>query len=369
MDPAPRLPLPALLSQAFVAFTIELDNEFERRVPHRTSAAPGSIRRGPWLTSVAMWFTCMRYVDGAGITASELERRARVSTNLGGMERWGYVTVAPDPADRRPKPPPSSWLIRATAGGRLAREAWPPLFALIEERWSERFGQRAIDGLRTNLQTVVGGLDPDLPDCLPILRFGLVSEIPPLAGRARRDTGWEPVDELPLVSLLARVLLAFVLEFEAASPVSLAIEANVLRVLGQGDTRQRDLPRRSGISKEAIAMALGLLAKRGLVTIGADPAEPRTKVVGLTNAGRAVHAGATSLLEAIEDRRLAQPGGPALAAVRASLEPLVGDGGARSPLLDGLLPYADGWRATAPAPATLPHFPVVLHRGGYPDGS
>jgi hypothetical protein len=32
-------------------------------------------------------------------------------------------------------------------------------------------------------------------------------------------------------------------------------------------------------------------------------------------------------------------------------------------------PYPDGWRASVRAPATLPQYPMVLHRGGYPDGS
>jgi hypothetical protein len=27
------------------------------------------------------------------------------------------------------------------------------------------------------------------------------------------------------------------------------------------------------------------------------------------------------------------------------------------------------WRASVPNPETLPHYPMVLHRGGYPDGS
>ena len=46
----------------------------------------------------------------------------------------------------------------------------------------------------------------------------------------------------------------------------------------------------------------------------------------------------------------------------------------------GLEPYADGWRASAPyvtqtqavmndPVAALPHYPMVLHRGGWPDGS
>jgi hypothetical protein len=35
----------------------------------------------------------------------------------------------------------------------------------------------------------------------------------------------------------------------------------------------------------------------------------------------------------------------------------------------GLTPYPDGWRAAAGAPALLPHYPMVLHPGGFPDGS
>ena len=40
-----------------------------------------------------------------------------------------------------------------------------------------------------------------------------------------------------------------------------------------------------------------------------------------------------------------------------------------SPLFRGLEPYPDGWRAKVRKPDTLPHYPMVLHRGGFPDGS
>src|SRR5882724_4783560 len=90
-----RLPLSALLSQAFVAYTIEFDNEFEHRMPHRTAAFGGDRERGPWLTSMAMWWTCLRYVDSAGIRAEELATRTGLRPNLAGMRRWGYVTLDP----------------------------------------------------------------------------------------------------------------------------------------------------------------------------------------------------------------------------------------------------------------------------------
>jgi hypothetical protein len=58
------------------------------------------------------------------------------------------------------------------------------------------------------------------------------------------------------------------------------------------------------------------------------------------------------------------------AAGRRALEALaVGPDGQRAPLFRGLEPYPDNWRASVRPPTTLPYYPVVLHRGGYPDGS
>jgi hypothetical protein len=52
-----------LLSQTLVAFTIELDNEFEHRMQHRTTAGGG--KRGRWLVSLVLWSNCPREPPGA----------------------------------------------------------------------------------------------------------------------------------------------------------------------------------------------------------------------------------------------------------------------------------------------------------------
>ena len=85
---AEQLPLPALLSQALVAFTIEFDNEFEHRMPHTTTdhGATGP-HGGPWLVSMAMWFNCMQFIGEEPMPVAELLRRARTGTNLDGMRR------------------------------------------------------------------------------------------------------------------------------------------------------------------------------------------------------------------------------------------------------------------------------------------
>jgi len=362
---AAGLPLPTLLSQVLVAFTIELDNEFELRMPHRTTnhgSTPGAPF-GPWLASMAMWWNCMRFVGEEGVRVAELEDLARTATNLNGMERWGYIVVEPDPADPRPKPPRSAWEIRATSKGRKAREVWRPLFAVIEKRWRGRFGESEIGQLRESLLSLISQMNLDLPDCLPILGYGLFSRGP---DRPRHASA-AGEDSAALPALLSRVLLAYAIEFESESELSLAISANVVRVLDEKGVRVRDLPLLSGVSKEAISMAMGVLQKKHLAVVEADG---RAKVARLTPQGREAQGAYRQLLGIIEERWHARFGKEAIGALREPLERLAGDSTApHSPLFRGLEPYPDGWRAKVRRPSTLPHFPMVLHRGGFPDGS
>ncbi|MFZ0787700.1 MAG: MarR family winged helix-turn-helix transcriptional regulator [Candidatus Acidiferrales bacterium] len=366
------LPLPTLLSHALVAFTIEFDNEAEHQLPHRTTehgATPGAVH-SPWLVSMVMWTNCMQFVGEEGVTVGELERLARTTTNLNGMERWRYIDVAPDPADRRPKPPRRDWVIRATIAGRKAREIWEPLFGAIEARWRERFGKDEIAQLRKSLWDVARQLDVELPDCLPILGYGLFSRVPEKSGAVPAERSDEAGSQLPLPALLARVLLAFAIEFERDSDVSLAISANLLRALDEKGARVRDLPRLTGVSKEGLSMTMGILRKKRLAAIEASEPGSRTKVARLTAKGREAQDVYRKLLAAIEKRWQARFGEKATRALRESLEHVAGDGdAARSRLFGGIEPYPDGWRASKPKPETLPHYPMVLHRGGFPDGS
>jgi Mn-dependent DtxR family transcriptional regulator len=322
------LNLTALLSQTLVAFTIEFDNEFEHRMPHRTTRHGGST--GPWLVSMAMWFNCMRYVGEDGISATQLQTLARTNTNLRGMQRWGYITMDPDGT------------IRPTQRGRKAQEVWQPLFGVIEERWEQRFG--TIADLRELLSS---HLESDLPDCLPILHYGLFSRVIPGKPQA-------PPDGMPLPAMLSRVLLSIAIEFERASELSLAICANLLRVLDEKGVRVRDLPVLTGVSKESLSMAMGILAKTQIAVLETDK---RVKIARLTAKGRQAQEASRRLLEAIEERFDTK--------LRDALQLLIN----HPAFPQGLEPYPDNWRASMPKPETLPHYPMVLHRGGFPDGS
>jgi len=368
--------LPVLLSQALIAFTIEFDNEAERQMVHRTtlSRAHGP-QRGPWLVSLPMWANFVRFVAEDGVPLRDLDGLAAI-TNLVGLRRWGYVSVddSNDP------------VVRLSRGGRHARRVWAPLADEIEARWRDRFGEGPVDGLRGRLEALVSKLGRDLPWYLPVVHHGMFAQAPPLSDRVR--AAGDGAGDLSV--LLSRVLLAFTLDYEDAADwepeyrLSLTIGANVLRVLDAVGVRLRDLPALAGVSKEAISMSLGLLTRGGLAETEPDPAGTRGQAVRLTPGGlRAQHDSQRRLAD-IEAAWADRFGATELAALAGSLDDLLTrPAGAADgvPLMAaGLHPPPGGWRAQAPYlsqtramicdPAgALPHHPMVLHRGGWPDGS
>jgi hypothetical protein len=331
------LSLCALLSQPFVAFVVEFDNEFEHRTPHTTSRY-GATGKGPWLVSMALWSHFMRFIPEDGIPVRQLPAALGADSKTAKLlltrmsEWWGYVTV--DAGGR----------VTPTRGGRKALEVWRPLAGMVEERWRERFGAETILRVREALEDAVAGFDASLPDFLPILGYGLVTAT---AAMPRPAPSRDEIRGLALPALLSKVLLRFANEFEKESQVSLAICANVLRLAGDAPVPIRDLPRMSGVSKEAIAMAVKYLDSQGYANVAA-------RALALTARGEQARGKYFALVSAIEERW----NRPALRESLERLQPL------RVPE-----PWPDNWRAKVKPPEVLPHFPMVLHRGGFPDGS
>jgi hypothetical protein len=287
------------------------------------------------------------------------------------MQRWGFILAVPDleaplPLRTREKPRLDLVLL-PTKAGHLTQQICQPLIASIESRWQSRFGNTAIVSLRQSLSEIVVQLDPQLPDCMPILGYGLTAST--LPGKILESVVSNPteVDKLPLPSMLARVLNAFATEFETESQVSLAICANVLRVADQ-PALLRDLPRISGASKEAIAVAWGYLCRHGFAT-GESSSGSRSKALVLTPKGLAARRSWVELIPAIESRWRVRFG-IAVEKLHQSLSQLVAESPEELlPLVRGIEPGPENWRGKLPKPETLPHFPLVLHRGGFPDGS
>ena len=159
------------------------------------------------------------------------------------------------------------------------------------------------------------------------------------------------------------------------------ISANVLRVIDDEGLRVGDVPSRGGVSKEGTVSALGFLERHGYVEVGPDPSGRRGKVVRPTARGQQARDERLRLAAKVElawqerfgtgqiDRLVGALGG--LLASRTHGRPT---------LALGLEPYPGGWRSRRPyltqaqavlrdPGSALPRHPMVLHRGGYPDGS
>ena len=339
--------LPTALSQALIAFTIEFDNEFEHRIEHHTGNRAG---RGVWLTSMAMWSNFMRLIPPGGVALDAVKANGRI-TNLDGLQRWGYISI--EPADQT---------VHLKPGGRRAQEVWRPLVDEVEQRWCERFGDAAIDELRQALSSVA---DPALPLYMPVLGYADGMR----AGHVRAAPGAVADD---LAALLSQALLSFTLEYEDESDLSLAMSADVVRVLSADGISIRDLPGSSGVSKEAITAAVGFLQRNEYAAVEPDPAS-RSKLVRLTENGLAAQAQHARLAKVVDRRWRKRLGGDFDRLAKALIT--------GRQLALGLQPYPDGWRAgrnpyrartqavLADPAAALPRYPMVLHRGGYPDGS
>ena len=183
-----------------------------------------------------------------------------------------------------------------------------------------------------------------------------------------------------LPALLSAALLSWRLEYEQEAGLALPVSANLLRVLTAEPQRLRDLPVLAGISKEAAAVSLGLLERRGYAVTGPDPAARRGKAAWLTERGRHAQAGYLRLASTLAERWQARFGAAPVTALGESLRALFVRHEGQSAVAAALAPYPEGWRANPPYlartramisdPATaLPHYPMVSHRGGFPDGS
>ena len=148
--PTSNRPLSALLSQALVAFTIELDNEFERRMGD--AGYPGAR------LSLVMYSNLMRFLAESGVAVRDLALQAfapqeRIKFELGCLERWGFIALSQVPTDGRPIPLRAhrrtgrvlrdgwgsgrgiraDWIVGLTAKGLRATEIWHPLCGEIEQ--------------------------------------------------------------------------------------------------------------------------------------------------------------------------------------------------------------------------------------------
>jgi hypothetical protein len=366
-----RLPLHARLSQVLVAFTVELDNEFE----HRMAGAR---------LSLVVWLNLMRFLAPTGVSVGSLARLSltpieRIKPQLGCLERWRYIYFQPGQragwgSGRGIR---ADWLIHLTPTSLKALEIWPPLLSDIENRWLKRFGNH----LRKPLEAIAAQLTLELPDGFPGI-WPAIEKYPVRAPRAEAD--------LPLPALLATVLQAFTLEFDAQAQAPLALSANTLRILGEQPVRESDIPRLTGASPETSGLGWQI---KPYVRVERDPVATRGKFIFLSDKGIQARHKYQKLVAEIETRWGMQYGQQTLHQLASSLQDLFHqqNGAAMAQVLTpppgvlraGFLRPALGRRSIGPAAqrrmrdlvaqtseflrhpaATLPHHPLWdMNRG------
>lgn len=199
----------------------------------------------------------------------------------------------------------------------------------------------------------------------------------------------QPPASLPLSALLSQALVAFTIEADNETEIrlphrtstyglapgsppgapwltSLLMYANCLRHLPDQGITIAELGERTrtGTNQE-------WMRRWGYVTFTPDPGRGKRPgpdaLIRPTAWGIEARDIWQSVTAEVESRWRARLGAEAFDGLRAALADVVG-------FLDppglwaGLAPYPDNWRARLPAPAVLPHYPMTLHRGGYPDG-
>jgi DNA-binding MarR family transcriptional regulator len=263
----------------------------------------------------------------------------------------------------------------------MAQDIWRRLDEAIDRRWEERFGAGLIGELRAALRPFAEPQAAAMPLYLPVVSYanGMESAYQDLAALGLPTVGLADRD---LSGLLSPVLLAFTIEYESIAKLPLPINANVLRVIGANGVRASDIPLLAGVSKEGTTSAIGFLERQGYVKVRDEPSGLRRKFVQPTERGRRSRDGRAALAARVEASWAERFGAEAVGRLRDVLTAAVGheapSGGPSLAL--GLRPYPDGWRSRPPYLAqtkafladpagALPRHPMVLHRGGYPDGS
>ncbi len=350
--------LPEMLSQLLIVFTIELDNEWEKRYWIHAEAKP--LR-----TSLVMWANFLRFVSHEGISVRELSKKAgylpnKIHPDLAGMLRWRYVNTNSE----NPKRPKLDDTLQFTSQGAEAAETWKPLVNEIEGRWQVRFGKDEIEQLKQALKSIIATYDRPLPHYYPVLNHkdGMYTLDPD-------QPDCDPTHQLALPYLLSQAHQLFTLEAEKTSALSLAIRGNVLRVLEQEPIAKKLLPNRSGISKEALSMSINYLIKKGFV-IEEPVTTGRGKAVRLTEQGYQEKCKYSQILNDVEAIWVKKTSTQQVSALKTAVLKLMRHDENGIPLLSqGLVVHPPLWRAKEPKRTVLPHHPMVLYRGGWPDGS
>jgi hypothetical protein len=347
--------LATLLSQTLVAYTVELDNEFERRMGE--AGYPGAR------VSLVLLLNLIRHISSGRTLVRDLSTcdagsKEALKLQLGCLERWGFLTFTPSSMEPSLSPDAdaraggrregwgsgrgirSSWAVCLSEKGLKAAETWPVALETVEGRWVSRLGKQRVARFRKCAQAAIETLGLDLPWGLPPNLVGRTEAFPARSTAVSKD--------LALPCLLSQLLLSFAIEFDRESPAPLALSANTLRIPRDEPVPVRDIAFLTGSSPERTDVGWQL---KPYVTVETAPGR-RGKVARLTAAGIKAQHAYVRLLTEIETRWDGRFDREVVGNLREFLSALFRPGDANQPPIAlGLTPPPGTVRAGDLAPA------------------
>jgi hypothetical protein len=286
--------------------TLSLSALLSRVLGHLTTELEVAVAVGAEMPSLAVWSNVVRCVADAGtegLHERALPGAARISRRLAvpavrNAVRRGWIS-AHNGLDGD-----TSQYLFLSDSGQAATEVWRAQLATLD---TTSHG----DQFRAVLEALVGQLQLELPH-FPV-SYGAADPsaigscfVPPRRadGIPAHGTDWTPilrgdgdtVSFLPLTALLSQALMAFTIDYESGFPWPLASTATVLCHLSAEPRPLADIPGEHGIAGNGKS----LLERHLIAVVTRDPADPKTKLVRLTERGQAVVQRHPGRLETVE---------------------------------------------------------------------
>ena len=102
-------------------------------------------------------------------------------------------------------------------------------------------------------------------------------------------------------------------------------ESQVMLLASAGITRQVEISKALGLTRQAINQTMKQLKARGLIDILPDPADGRCKIVAFATEGAGMRADALQIIAQMEQEMMCRIGTKAVSALHAALERDWGD--------------------------------------------
>ena len=226
----PENPLPKLLSHVLQMFKDDYDRNGERTK----------------LPALPAWANILQFISREPTSGQSFRKRINISRRvlkiaLDALSQLDWIAMDRDGSVR------GGQIVSLTEEGESLNDSAADTIENVETAWVDKFGEKTIDDLRSGLIAVAEKIELELPHYL--VGYGVADQS--ITGGSPCGNEWPNVErdanmdvsELPLPTLLSKVLAAFTIEYESHGLGGLAWASQCLiymsdKAMSLGDVRQ-----------------------------------------------------------------------------------------------------------------------------------